>query len=94
MILLVIAVLTLVHILILFLIEKNKIKVRRMWVLIAFLFLYFFILPKLFYPKTQPDGINCGMPIMAITLAFWLFGGLASLITHVVYSTNTSEVNK
>ncbi len=57
----------------------------RTIILIFVLIGHFLVLPKLFYPKLDPDGVNCGMPIVGITLAFWIIGGLTSGVLHIVY---------
>lgn len=46
---------------------------------------HFFVFPKWFYPELDPNGINCGVPKLATTLAFWIFGTLATCITHIVW---------
>ncbi|HFA52103.1 MAG TPA: hypothetical protein ENJ95_24060 [Bacteroidetes bacterium] len=46
---------------------------------------HLFIFPRFFYPEPDPNGINCGMPILGITLAFWIIGGGGTVIIHLLY---------
>ena len=64
---------------------SGQLKVKYVPVIIFFIILigYFLILPKHFYPELDPDGLNCGMPILGINLAFWFFGGGIASIIHV-----------
>lgn len=57
----------------------------KIFVLLLVLLSYFFFLPPLFYPQINPNGVNCGMPILGITLAFWIFGSLISTVSHLAY---------
>lgn len=66
--------------------DWKTLKYGRTIIFTTILIGHFFLLPKLFYPKPEPDGINCGMPILGITLAFWVIGGLTSIIIHTAYS--------
>lgn len=64
-------------------INRIGFKYGRILVLIVVFAGYLFFLPKLFYPKPDPNGVNCGMPILGITLGFWIFGGLSASFTHI-----------
>lgn len=66
--------------------DKKKINNGRVWTLLFSLFIYFILLPYLFFP-TIPEGkeLNCGLPIAAIFFVFGFMGGGLTLITHVVY---------
>lgn len=62
---------------------KFNIRYASIVILFSVLALHLFFLPKLFYPKLDPGGVKCGMPILGITLAFWIFGSLAASVTHI-----------
>ena len=61
--------------------KQNKWKVL---ILVLLLIMYIFILPGYYIPKVSKKD-SCGMPYIAITLGFWVFGGGLSIITHIVY---------
>ena len=42
--------------------------------------------PPHFYPEPSPDGVNCGMPVLGVNMAFWFIGGFFVFITHLVSS--------
>jgi Na+-driven multidrug efflux pump len=65
--------------------EKQKTKFPSFIILAVLLICCFFVFPRFFYPEPDPDGINCGMPILGITLGFWIFGTIAGIVTHVVW---------
>lgn len=65
--------------------EKMKFKHGKTLLFLLILIGYFFIFPRFFYPEPDPNGINCGMPIMGITLAFWVIGGGVTIIAHIIY---------
>jgi hypothetical protein len=62
---------------------KFNIRYASIVILFSVLALHLFFLPKLFYPKLDPGGVKCGLPILGITLAFWIFGSLAASVTHI-----------
>jgi hypothetical protein len=68
-----------------YIIDKKNIKFGRLIVLGIILIGNVFVFPPFFYPQMDPNGVNCGMPILGITLAFWIFGGLGSIVIHFVY---------
>ena len=71
----------------LYYLNYRKIKKEFLSTIILFgiLACYYFILPKMFYPEPRTDGINCGLPILGLTFAFWIFGSIAALITHIIW---------
>ena len=85
MILLTIFLITILQIALYFLLEKRKLGNFKFLVLISVLVGYIFIFPPMFYPK-MPEGPKCGLPMMGVTLAFWVIGGLASTMAHLIYS--------
>jgi hypothetical protein len=62
---------------------KLNIRYASIVILFSVLALHLYFLPKLFYPKLDPGGVKCGMPILGITLAFWIFGSLAASLAHI-----------
>ncbi|WP_299769558.1 hypothetical protein [uncultured Dokdonia sp.] len=46
---------------------------------------HLFVFPKLFYLKLDPNEINCGLPMLGVTLSFWIFGMLAAFIAHILW---------
>lgn len=65
--------------------DRLKLKHASVFIFLPILIGHFFILPKYFYPEPDPDGVNCGMPILGVTLAFWIFGGGIASGTHLIY---------
>ncbi|WP_204347090.1 hypothetical protein [Psychroserpens algicola] len=55
------------------------------FILIGILIIYYFVFPAYFIPETTEDGINCGLPILGITLGSWIFGTFAGITTHIVW---------
>lgn len=64
--------------------NKYKTKFPNYIILLIILGCNFFVFPSLFYPEPRTDGINCGMPILAIAIAFWVFGTIAGIVTHFI----------
>ena len=60
-------------------------KVPDFLILLIFLICYFLVIPRFFYPEPRTDGINCGMPVLGITLGFWIFGTIAGIVTHLIW---------
>ncbi|MCB0633426.1 MAG: hypothetical protein R2824_02995 [Saprospiraceae bacterium] len=60
-------------------------RTGRILILLSVLIHYFFILPPWFFPESDTEGINCGMPALGITLAFWIVGGAMAIIVHLAY---------
>ncbi|WP_435261848.1 hypothetical protein [Tenacibaculum sp. nBUS_03] len=60
-------------------------KIPEFLILLTFLICYFLVIPRFFYPEPRPDGINCGMPVLGITLGFWIFGTIAGIATHIIW---------
>ena len=67
---------------------SNKLNVRhgRIIILVSILIGYVFLFPQYSFPIPNPDGVNCGMPILGINLAFWTFGVGLTSITHYIYN--------
>ncbi len=65
--------------------RKYKTKLHSIIILFGILANYYFILPELFYPEPKIIRINCGLPILGVNLAFWIFGTIAALGIHIVW---------
>jgi hypothetical protein len=65
--------------------KKLDYKISNIVIFVIILFCYYFILPKLFYPEFDKDGINCGLPILGINLGFWIFGTFTTIVTHFLW---------
>ena len=85
MILLFITGISLLQLFLYYLNDKYKTKLSNFIILLIILIGYLFVFPQFFYPEPRKDGINCGMPILAITLAFWIFGTFAGVTTHLIW---------
>jgi len=65
--------------------DRLKLKYGRVIIFLSILISHFFILPQYFFPEPVQDRINCGMPVLGITLAFWFIGGGIASTTHLIY---------
>jgi hypothetical protein len=81
-----ILVISLVQIGLYYLSRTSKLRWLRPVILLAVLSCHVFVFPRLFYPAPSIDGTNCGMPVLGITLAFWIFGTVAAITTHFTWS--------
>lgn len=85
MIILLIAGISLVQLALYYISHRMNWKFPDFLILVLFLLFYYAILPRFFYPEPSPDGINCGMPILGITMAFWVLGTIAGVLTHFLW---------
>jgi hypothetical protein len=85
MILLVFAGTSLLQLALYFLSYRMRWKFPDFLILIIFLVLYYAFLPQFFYPEPRRDGVNCGMPILAITMVFWIIGTIAGVLIHFLW---------
>jgi len=85
MILKVIILISICQVLLYLISDKLGLKHGRKLLLLIILIGYFFILPPFFYPEPNPNGNNCGMPTVGVTLAFWVIGGGMASVLHLVY---------
>jgi len=65
--------------------DKINLKHGKIIVFLSVLMGHFFVFPRFFHPDPDPNGINCGLPILGITLAFWILGGGATIVVHAIY---------
>lgn len=70
-----------------------RFKPARYLILAIVLVAYFFILPQYFYPEPKPNRVNCGLPIFAINMGFWIFGSLAATLTHLITPIEMWEIS-
>ncbi len=70
-----------------FLLNRLKLNFSGIFILLAVLGCYFFIFPPYFYPEPDPNPnhTQCGMPLLAINLGFWIFGGGVAILLHLIY---------
>ncbi len=94
MILLVFAGTSLLQLALYFLSYRMKWKFPDFLILVIFLVLYYVALPQFFYPEPRPSGVNCGMPVLAITMAFWIIGTIAAVLTHFLWKLILLKINK
>jgi len=73
--------------------DKLNLSAWRYLILALIMLVYIFVLPAYFIPDNPKTEPRCGMPELGITLAFWLFGGGTTLITHLTYSV-MNKANK
>jgi hypothetical protein len=64
--------------------DRTKFKKFKLLILLVILVGHLVVFPPMFYPQMKPG--TCGMPFVAVTLAFWVLGGLAAIATHTIYS--------
>jgi hypothetical protein len=69
-----------------FLIDKLKFRSGKRLLLIGLVIGNVFIFPRFFYPEPSPEKVNCGLPILGISLAFWVLGNAMALFVHVFYT--------
>jgi hypothetical protein len=75
--------------------------VRKTWlifplvILFLFLLLFLFVLPPYFTPEPKEGGVNCGLPVIANIMLFWMYGILTTVgLTLVVLLFQAREVNR
>ncbi|VAW10555.1 hypothetical protein MNBD_BACTEROID03-1765 [hydrothermal vent metagenome] len=73
------------------LLDRSQLPFRRWMVLIVLLIGHLLVFPRLFYLEYDPNGINCGMPILGIHLAFCIFGMPMTLLVHMIYYLNIKK---
>lgn len=67
------------------LLDKYGYKKWKIAAFLVVLVLNFYVLPTLVIDSITPDRPTCGMPALAILMAFWLLGGLLVISTHIIY---------
>jgi hypothetical protein len=65
--------------------DSIYVKYGKTTLFLLIIIAYLFILPSLFLPEYDPNGANCGMPALGITLAFGVIGGGATILIHIIY---------
>ena len=77
-----------------FALDKTEFNYGKVILFLLILLAYLFILPQVFSPEYEPGGINCGMPILGIYIAFWIFGGGSAILIHLIYLLTNKLLNK
>lgn len=54
------------------------------YLILGIILVFYFFFPFLL-PSTEKDVPRCGMSAMALVLGFWIFGGGATVLTHLLY---------
>ena len=70
------------------LVDEKRVINGRVFVLTGVLLLYLFVLPAILtrtLPEPEPEGVRCGMPVVALLVGLWIIGPLIAIITHVIY---------
>jgi hypothetical protein len=67
-------------------IDNRNLPINKLWVILLILLFYLIIFPYIFFQlEFRNDGPKCGLPVMGMIGAFWLFGGGTTIITHISY---------
>ena len=79
-----------------YILERSDSRKWRPIVLGIGFILNLFILPDLFIPEPRKGEAHCGMPVLGVTLGFWIFGSGLLLITHFTFDFffNLTKGNK
>ncbi len=73
--------------------NNKELYIPDFLILLIFIILYNFVLPRFFYPNEE-DNIKCGMPILAIHLAFLFIGSISTIITHILWKLKSKFLFK
>ena len=65
--------------------DKMTLKYGKVIIFLLILVGYFFVFPKFFLPLPDPDGIGCGMPVVAFLFTIWVVGGGSAILIHIIY---------
>ena len=65
-------------------VDLLKIPYGKTLILLTILAGNIFLFPRFFIPIPQLQGVNCGMPALAITFSFWIVGNIIALVTHFI----------
>lgn len=71
-----------------FVLDRFKYSRMKWAVFILIVFCNLILFPDIFIEKFREEeggNIRCGLPVMAINFAFWIFGNGASIFTHIAY---------
>jgi hypothetical protein len=72
------------------LLDKLGFKYGKSMLFLVILIGHFVVFPPYFYPKPNPDRVACGLPVLGVMLAFWIFGAGVSTIIHVLYEVTST----
>ncbi len=67
-------------------IDSYKIRFSKLWILLLMIIVWLFVLPQIaFNSEFGDEQVRCGLPVLAMYVAFWIFGGGLTLLTHICY---------
>jgi len=93
MILIFIILISIGQVLIYLITDRFKFKYGKALMLTLILLGHFIIFPKYFIPEPGINKFDCGLPILGITLAFWIVGNAITLLTHIFYSVVKKRIS-
>ena len=77
---------TLIESLLLYSIRKSRWRlILSLPILIGFLLVFLYLPTPYFLPEPKEDGVNCGMPVLAVTFIFWIYGIASTVCVGVVF---------
>ena len=76
------------------LLDKINLKKGKYLFLAIILGLNLLVFPRYFFPDNPNHEPGCGLPILAITLVFWIIGCGLTIITHLTYKWTTKSLKK
>jgi hypothetical protein len=69
-------------------IDAKKPGFNKLWLLLVILLFYFLPLPYILCAiafGSEEGEPRCGLPVLGIIGACWIFGGAIAIITHLLY---------
>lgn len=79
-------VITMVQLIGFVILDKYKLGKWKMLIFLLVIVLYVFVLPNYYISKVLVEnGVQCGLPSIAITLGFWIFGCGTAIIFSLLY---------
>ncbi|WP_298153858.1 hypothetical protein [Flavobacterium sp.] len=69
-------------------VDSQRMRISTLWVLLFVMLIYGIALPYTLYQiqfADEPEGPRCGLPVLGMYGACWIFGGGSALFTHLCY---------
>lgn len=66
-------------------IDKIQLERGKNLTFLLILIGHLFIFPQFYFPDLDESDIGCAMPLLGITLAFWVVGGGTTIMIHLIY---------